>query len=335
MARHFKTKHHVVVATESSLRESLEFLSRFLDEPLGDPAVLPTYLISRFARGFIKVALCGEGGDELFGGYPTYLGHRFAESFLRVPKFLRQGVFERLARLLPASGGAVPLSLFIRRFLDHCEETPSRRHHIWLGAFPPSVVSQLFSREWRAQHASTELFAPVEETLNGVNFEESLLSLLYMDFQLYLADDLLVKVDRASMACSLELRTPFLDQRLVEFITGLPAAHKVRGFKTKYLFKKALEGRLPSAILHRQKRGFSVPVAEWLRSGLKPLVEEVLEKKKLARDGIFDPETVHRLLEEHWSRRADHRRGLWALLMFQLWHDRWVFRSTNQAGHQT
>ena len=335
VARHFRTKHHVVAATETSLRESLEFLTGFLDEPLGDPAILPTYLLSRFARGFIKVALSGEGGDELFGGYPTYLGHRIAESFLRVPKFLRRRVFERLAKLLPTSGGAVPLSLFIRRFLDHCEEPSSRRHHIWLGAFPPAVVQQLFSREWRAQHGSTELFAPVEETLAGTSFEDSLLSLLYMDFQLYLADDLLVKIDRASMACSLELRTPFLDQRLVEFMTSLPAAHKVHGFKTKYLFKKALQGRLPSAILHRQKRGFSVPVAEWLRGSLKPLVEEVLGKDKLARDGIFDPEAVHRLLEEHWSRRADHRRGLWALLMFQLWHERWVRRSTSQAGHPT
>ena len=157
-------------------------------------------------------------------------------------------------------------------------------------------------------------------------------SLLYMDYHMYLGDDLLMKLDRASMACSLELRTPYLDQRLVEFTAGLPMAFKMRGLKTKYLFKKALEGRLPSKILYRQKRGFSVPVGRWMREELKPLVQNVLAREKLVRDGIFDPDVVQRLLEEHWSRRFDHRRGLRALLMFQIWHDRWVRGSGGAAG---
>ena len=332
VAQAFKTRHHVVMADESSLREALEFLSGFMDEPLGDPAMLPTYLISRFARENVKVALSGEGGDELFGGYPTYMGHRVAEYFLRIPKVLRKGALARLIARLPGAGGAVPVGLFIRRLFDHVEDRPAHRHHTWLGAFSPAIVQQLFSREWREQHGNCDLFEPADAILEGAQFEDSLMSLLFMDFHMYLGDDLLVKLDRASMACSLELRTPFLDQRLVEFTTGLPVAFKMRGLRTKYLFKKALEGRLPSRILYRQKRGFSVPVGQWMRAELKPVVQKVLAREKLARDGIFDPDAVHRLLEEHWSRRTDHRRGLWALLMFQIWHDRWVRGSGGAVG---
>ena len=332
VAQAFKTRHHVVMADESSLREALEFLSGFMDEPLGDPAMLPTYLISRFARENVKVALSGEGGDELFGGYPTYMGHRVAEYFLRIPKVLRKDTLARLIARLPGAGGAVPVGLFIRRLFDHVEDRPAHRHHTWLGAFSPAIVQQLFSREWREQHSNCDLFEPADAILEKAQFEDSLMSLLFMDFHMYLGDDLLVKLDRASMACSLELRTPFLDQRLVEFTTGLPVAFKMRGLRTKYLFKKALEGRLPSRILHRQKRGFSVPVGQWMRAGLKPLVQKVLAREKLARDGIFDPDAVHGLLEDHWSRRTDHRRGLWALLMFQIWHDRWVRGSGGALG---
>ena len=332
VAQAFETRHHVVTADEESLREALGFLSDFMDEPLGDPAMLPTYLISRFARENVKVALSGEGGDELFGGYPTYIGHRVAEYFLRIPKVLRKSALARVIARLPGTGGAVPVGLYIRRLFDHVEDRPAHRHHTWLGAFSPSIVQHLFSREWREQHGNCDLFKPADALIDEVPFEDSLASLLYMDYHMYLGDDLLMKLDRASMACSLELRTPYLDQRLVEFTAGLPMAFKMRGLKTKYLFKKALEGRLPSKIIYRQKRGFSVPVGRWMREELKPLVQNVLAREKLVRDGIFDPDAVQRLLEEHWSRRFDHRRGLWALLMFQIWHDRWVRGSGGAAG---
>lgn len=324
VAQTFKTQHHVVTADEKSLREALWFLSGFMDEPLGDPAVLPTYLISRFARETVKVALSGEGGDELFGGYPTYTGYRIAEYFLRIPKMLRRDSLARLVAKLPGLAGAVPVSLFISRFFDHLEDSFAHRHHAWLGAFSPAIVKQLFSPEWREQHGSCDLFEPADTLIEDAQLEDSLESLLYSDYHMYLGDDLLTKLDRASMACSIELRTPFLDQRLVEFAAGLPMEFKLRGFKTKYLFKKAMEGHLSSKILYRQKLGFSVPVGNWMRRELKPLVQTVLAREKIVRDGIFEPDVVQRLLEEHWSRRFDHRRGLWALLMFQIWHDHWV-----------
>ena len=165
--------------------------------------------------------------------------------------------------------------------------------------------------------------APLERVLDGATFECDLAEMTYLDFRLYLEDNLLVKVDRASMACSLEMRTPFLDHRLIEFAAGLPAELKVRGFELKYLLKKAAVKWLPRKIVYRQKRGFSVPISRWMRKELRPWLDEALGEERLKRQGLFNVPYVRRLLDEHWSERADHRKLLWALFCFELWHDRW------------
>jgi len=324
VARHFHTRHYVTTADEPSLREALRILANHLDEPLADPAILPTYLLSRFARQHIKVALSGEGSDELFGGYPTYIGAWLAGHYLRLPRLLRHGFLERLQRFLPLSAGAVPLGLFLRRFLNYVERPPAERHAIWFGLTSPDELDQLFSPEWSGPHPpGREALAPLERVLDGADFESVLAEMPYLDFRLYLEDNLLVKVDRASMACSLELRTPFLDHRLIEFAAGLPGDLKVRGFELKYLLKKAAERWLPRKIVYRQKRGFSVPISRWMRKELRPWLEEALGEERLRRQGLFNTPYVRRLLAEHWSERADHRKLLWALFCFQLWYERW------------
>lgn len=324
VARHFKTRHHVVTADEPALRGALDFLAGHLDEPVADPAVIPTYLMSRFARSEIKVALSGEGSDELFGGYPTYIGARLAGLYLRLPGVLRRQFFGRLQNLLPVSSGAVPVGLFLRRFLSHVERDPAERHQIWFGMFAPAELDRLFSREWSGPRpASAAAFAPLEQFLEGVRFEDDVAEMLYLDFLMYLQDNLLVKIDRASMACSLELRTPFLDHRLVEFAASLPSAIKVRAFTMKRILKQAVEPWLPRKIVYRQKRGFSVPIARWMRNELRPLMEDALSEERLKRQGIFDAAFVRRMLEELTTGRADHRKPLWTLLAFQLWHNRW------------
>jgi asparagine synthase (glutamine-hydrolysing) len=304
--------------------EALGILADHLDEPLADPAVIPTFLLSRFARQHIKVALSGEGSDELFGGYPTYLGARLADFYLRLPRFLRRQFFDRIKRFLPTSSSAVPKGLFLRRFLTYVERDPAERHQIWFGMFSPSELDLLFSPSWKGPSPpSAAIFAPLGRVLEGAEFEETLDEVLYLDFRLYLEDDLLVKIDRASMACSLELRTPFLDHRLVEFACGLPAALKVRRFRLKSILKKAVENWLPRNIVYRQKRGFSVPVSIWMRGALRPLLDQTLNEEKIKRQGIFNAAFVRGLLNEHWAGRADHRRTLWTILCFQLWYDRW------------
>jgi len=190
--------------------------------------------------------------------------------------------------------------------------------------FSPAELDQLFSPSWTGPAPpSSAIFGPLERVLEGASFDSTVSKMLYLDFRLYLEDNLLVKIDRASMATSLELRTPYLDHRLVEFAAGLPGSLKVRGFRLKVLLKKAVEKWLPHKIVYRQKRGFSVPIARWMREGLRPLVDETLREDKLNRQGMFNAGFVRRLLEEHWSGRADHRKTLWTLLCFQLWYDRW------------
>ena len=325
VARHFRTQHYVTTADEPSLRKALPTLADRLDEPLADPAILPTFLLSRFARQHIKVALSGEGSDELFGGYPTYIGAWMAGHYLGLPRFLRQGFLARLKRFLPVSSSAVPLSWYLLQFLNYVEKAPSERHAIWFGLTSPEELDQLFSPEWRgSQLPSRQALEPLEQVLEGATFESVLAQMPYIDFRMYLEDDLLVKVDRASMACSLEMRTPFLDHRLIEFAAGIPAELKVRGFELKYLLKKAAVQWLPRKIVYRQKRGFSVPIGRWMRKELRPSLDEALGEERLKRQGMFNVPFVRRLLEEHWSARADHRKLLWALFCFQLWYERWA-----------
>ena len=325
VARRFNTRHHVLVADKAQLREGLEILADHLDEPLADAAVIPTFLISRFARKHIKVALSGEGSDELFGGYPMYIGARLAEYYLRLPRFLRWQFFARLQPFLPFSSSAVPMGLFLRRFLAHVDKEPALRHQIWFGMFAPDELNRLFSPQFDCcAKPGQQILAPLDRVREGTVFEDAIAEVTYLDFRLYLEDDLLVKIDRASMACSLELRTPYLDHRLIEFAASLPTQLKVPTVQLKHLLKKAVSMWLPREIVYRQKRGFSVPVAEWMRGELRSWLDETLGEEKLKRNGLFSVSFVRRLLEEHWARQADHRRLLWPLFCFELWYDRWA-----------
>lgn len=219
---------------------------------------------------------------------------------------------------MPASSGAVPVGLFLERFLAHVEKEPALRHQTWFGVFTPEQLTGLLvpSEPARLREAVWE---PIEGALQGAAFENAVAEGLFLDFRLYLADDLLAKVDRASMACSLEVRTPFLDHRLIEFAAGLPAELKVRRFRLKSLLKKAVEPWLPREIVYRQKRGFSVPIARWLRRELRPTIDDLLSESRLKSAGLFNAAFVRRMIEAHQSGRTDYRRPLWALLCFELW----------------
>ena len=283
--------HHVVIADDESLGRALEVVSRSLAEPLGDPAVLPTWLLAEAARENVKVILSGEGADELFGGYPTYLGHKFAATWQGLPRPLRSTARWVMNRW-PSSTGKMTLEYMLKQFLAATELPWLERHLTWLGAMQieDGVIAELACKLDRFPH---------DDPLNRV---------MWFDFLTYLPDDLLVKVDRATMLASVEARAPYLDREVMELVLPGPARAKVRGLNTKAILKEAARGLVPGEVIHRRKRGLSVPVARWLNNGLAPLADRLLDTP---------------LLAEHRTGRRNHARRLWPQLMLALWSERW------------
>jgi len=230
----------------------------------------------------------------------------------------------RLTTLLPRSGGYMSLDFRARQFLAGLGRPAHHRHQAWIGSFTPEGVQQVLAPRFRApSDGVADIYAPLDafasaHPAGGLDLIER----FYLQF--YLQDDILVKVDRASMAASLEVRAPFLDTRVVELAMSLPFSLKMRGLTRKWLLKKALEPLLPPQILHRKKHGFALPVSAWLKGPLRPLIEEVLSERSVAQAGVFEAKVVRRLVDEHQQGRVDHRKPLWTLLMFELWRRRWL-----------
>ena len=313
VAERYGTEHHeLLVRPEPEVL--LRALAEAFDEPFADSSALPTYLVSQLAAEHVKVAMSGEGGDELFGGYYTYAADLIADRAAPLARLARP-----LVEALPASTRKASLDYKAKRFVRAAHLPPLERHHGWKEIFSPEARAELTARRvafdpvdvYRARYAETE-GAPELARLQDV------------DFGVYLVDDLLVKTDRASMAHSLEARVPFLDPVVTNLAFALPTRLKVRGLAKKVLLRKAAQPLLPAEVVHGRKRGFSIPAAAWLRGELEPFARETLSTGNLARQGFFRPEPVARLLDEHAAGREDWSRQLWGLLAFTLWYERHV-----------
>jgi asparagine synthase (glutamine-hydrolysing) len=317
------SEHHELTVTSDMMLELIPSLMDFLDEPFGDSSIVPTYFLSKFAREHVKVVLGGDGGDEMFAGYPTLQAHRWIEYYERwVPFFLRANVVPAMIDHLPVSKDNISLDFKARRFISGRGVPVASRHHRWLGSFTPEQKRDLFVPELQQEEVDTyevayehQRFCDAEQTLNQV---------LYMDVKLYLEGDILTKVDRASMANSLEVRVPLLNHGLAEYVAEVPQELKLRGLTSKFLLKKAMEGLLPKEILNRKKKGFNVPVAYWINAGLKELVRDQFEESKIKREGFFNPTYVQHLLTEHADGTRDHRKLIWTLLVFELWYEKYM-----------
>jgi len=309
------TAHHTVVADEPRLRAALDALTGGTAEPIADPAVLPTYLLARSAREHVGVVLSGEGADELFGGYPTYLGHAAAPWFGALPERARRGV-ARLVGALPASAGRVPLEFLLKRFVAGALNETLERHVRWFGT---GLLREADDWEpWPAREA-----APV--WLEALLAEpDPLRRVMLFDYLTYLRDNLLTKVDRATMLVSLEARAPYLDRALTEFALGLETGYRVRGLTTKWLLKRVARRRLPRRFVTRRKRGLSVPIGRWINDGLRGEVDRLLAPARLQTEGVLRAERVGQLLSEHRSGRVNHARALWPLIILQIWRERWL-----------
>jgi len=313
VASRYGTDHHELVLRPDAAALLPEIAAAF-DEPFADSSALPTYAVSRLASEHVKVALSGEGGDELFGGYFTYVADVLAaRSRVARGAALARPVVERL----PSSSRRVSLEYKAKRFVGAAARPPLERHHGWKEIFSAEARAALLEpgrrapgfdplSEWRARFAETAGAEPLARLQD-------------VDIGTYLVDDLLVKTDRASMAHSLEVRVPFLDPVVAELAFALPTSQKVLALAKKRVLRRAAAGLVPRAIVHGPKRGFSIPAAAWLRGELRPFARDVLSPDALRRDGFFRPAEVTRLLDEHESAREDHSRALWGLLCFQLW----------------
>lgn len=320
VARHLGTDHHEEILSVAKAAELIEEIGTWLDEPLSDGSLIPTFLLSRFVRKHVTVALGGDGGDELFAGYPMYYGHKVAEMYKKVPGFVRSGLIEPVVRSLPVSTKNLSFEYRAKRFVRSSNYDTITRHHSWFGSFTLDEQQQLLSPEVLS-HSNGDIYADARELLKLCDARNEIEQMQFLDINFYMAEDILTKVDRAAMSVSLETRAPFLDPRVGEFAASLPLEYKLRGSEGKFILKRAVEGLLPADILYRPKKGFGIPIAEWLKGQLNPLMHDLLDKKRLDEQGLFNSGYVQTLITEHENGTASHHKQLWTLLVFQLWYD--------------
>jgi len=316
-AQKFGTDHHEFFVTPDICSIVDELVWHF-DEPFADSSAIPTYMVSKLARDHVTVVLSGDGGDELFAGYTRYVVDKKRQGFALLPKPLRENVMRPLSQRLPhATWG--------RNYLHNVSLDPISRYLDSISVFTSLNRDSLYSSDFKSKLGSSSYVSTLfNDLVSHVTTGESLDQLLYLDSKTYLPGDILTKVDRMSMAVSLEARAPLLDHKLIEFVTNVPASLKLLGLETKYLLKKAVKDLVPSEILNRPKQGFGVPIQEWINQQLRSRVRETLTEPRTRQRGYLNSQYVDLLLDEHERRRRDHSMGLWALFMLELWHRQFV-----------
>lgn len=320
VANKYKTEHHEFTIEANAL-ELTEKLIHHLDEPFGDFSIFPTYLVSKMARDFVTVTLSGDGGDELFAGYDTYRAHRFDRRFYHLlPKIVKHKMIEPWTESLIPTEKKKGVINSIKRFVEGTTLPKSIMHARWMVFLHEWERQQLFAEDMKSQLQSDPYdflhkYAQDAEGLSDIT------KMGYMDVKSYLVDDILVKVDRMSMATSLEARVPFLDHRIVEFAYSLPSSLKMNGLKTKYLLVNSFWDEMPPEVQNRDKQGFSIPIKNWIREELKPMMMDLLNEQRLKEQGFLNPKFVHQLINEHLEGKANHSHKLWALMVFEQWFD--------------
>ena len=313
------TRHHedTVLPNVGSLFDRLVV---HLDEPFADVSLFPTFLVSQMAQAHVKVVLTGDGGDELFGGYDAYEAQALAARWSGVLPDVAVRVADVVLEKVPPSDKKKGLVNKARRFVEGLAHAPEAiAQYRWMTFLSAGSKQRLYTPQFRAALTSSDVYAPVREALARAADDDLLNRQLYADLSIYLADDILVKVDRMSMATSLETRAPFLDTEMMELAFSMPGTLKIRDGKRKHVLKEALRDRVPTEILQRRKEGFSIPMKNWLRGELKPLMMRLLAPERLRRRGYINDAEVSRLIEAHCSEKANHAHVLFSLMVFERW----------------
>ncbi len=317
-AKQFGTDHHEFIVTPD-LFDLVDELVWHFDEPFSDPSSLPTYMLSKMAREHVTVVLSGDGGDELFAGYSRYVTNKKRSGFANLPKAIQNGLFRSISKKLPHSAWG-------KNYLYNISLDPTDRYIDSVSCFNGPRKGYLYSDDFserlngslgKGEH-DFRSFAESVSTGNEID------KLLYLDSKTYLPGDILTKVDRMTMANSLEARVPLLDHELIEFVVGIPSHLKMNGLETKYILKKAMEDIVPNEILYREKQGFGVPIGEWINIQLRERIIGDLSDKRAMERGFFNVDYIQTLLKEHSNGRRDHSHPLWVLWMFELWQRKYI-----------
>ncbi|HYC22244.1 MAG TPA: asparagine synthase (glutamine-hydrolyzing) [Candidatus Bathyarchaeia archaeon] len=324
IARHFETDHHEMVVTPDAAALVPELVQSF-DEPFADSSAIPVLCVSRLAREQVTVALSGEGGDEVFAGYQTYRATKLAGLYRRTLPAAARRMLPRLVEALPVSHRKVSFDYKAKRFTAGASLPDIEAHLSWKAIFTEDAKRALYQGPAQGVRPTVRLYREMAATVPS---RDLLAQLLAIDTHLGLESDMLVKVDRMTMATSLEARVPFLDHPLVELAARSPSALKLHGLTTKYLLKRAMRDRLPRQTTRGPKQGFNVPIPVWLLGPLKELVHDTLSPQRIAATGLFRPEMVEGLIRAHENHERDLSRDIWTLLMFQVWHDNYATQST-------
>ena len=326
IADKYKTDHHEFIVKPNAI-EILPKLVWHYNEPYADSSAIPTFYVSKMTRDYVTVALNGDGGDESFAGYERYLADRLADYYKFIPRLLREQIIRKVVDYLPYSASRGSFFRRLKRFVKGISEIPERRYVAWLCHFDNEMKEGLYSsylKEKVKNVDSEDLTVEWYKKADGKTFIDKT---LYVDVMSYLPEDLLVKVDIATMAHSLEARSPFLDHKVMEFAASLPSNLKLRGIETKYLLKHVLSEFLPKEIVKRKKLGFGVPLDIWFRNELKEMAYDVLLSKRCVERGYFKRETIQSMLDEHISEQYDHCYRIWSLLFLEVWHNMFIDKS--------
>ena len=324
VAAHVGAEHHEFIVRPDAM-EILPTLVEHYGEPFADSSAIPSYYVSRETRKYVTVALNGDGGDECFAGYERYAAMNLAQRYAKVlPAVIRDGVIRNVARALPEfQSRANPLRK-AQRFLAAASLSPVQRYLRWVSAFDEQAKLNLYSSDFRSETAAFSTIGFLEPWFAKANGAGIVDASLLTDTMTYLPNDLLVKMDIASMTVSLEARSPFLDHHLMEFAASLPESLKLRGMTTKYLLKRVLKKFVPEENLTRAKMGFGVPIGHWFRGTMQPFLRETLLSEKSLARGLFNRDSVRQLIDQHVANKVNHEHRLWSLLMLELWFQRFI-----------
>lgn len=305
----------------------LDKIVRSFDEPFADDSTIPSYFVCKVARQNVTVALSGLGGDELFAGYERYLGFQLSRSYEKLPYFLKERVIRRIIEKFPERADGHYTINHMKRFVRSGSLPAAQRYFGYISI--SNSDSNLFSDSERFRQAVEACQEIILSYFNAPNADNDLNRIFYCDLKTYVPDDILAVTDRMSMYHSLEVRVPFLDHKLVEFCATIPPEMKLKGFRKKYLLKKAVQDMLPSEVINHRKQGFVGPMTSWLKTDLKSYVLESLSQKNLARHGLFNEKVITRLIHEHFSGKEIHDTLIWSLIVFQAWFDLYIEQGTS------